>query len=110
MTFQTLAASGKTLYDSTCAVCHGENGGGSQVCPITIWGDGSSLGSFNGVTLFKDAQGMLHYMSQSMPLTAPATLTAQQYKELLAYILVKGNLVSGSTVYDASHLSSISIP
>lgn len=109
-TFQTLAKAGEAVYTSTCVVCHGSNGEGTDICPVVIWGQGSGLGSYNGVTLFKDAQGMLHYISQSMPLTAPGSLTSQQYSELLAYILTKGNLVSGSTVFDASHLSSISIP
>lgn len=109
-TFQTLASAGQSVYTSTCMVCHGSNGGGSQVCPVTIWGDGSTLGNYNGVTLFTDAQGMLNYISKSMPLTAPGSLNRQQYLEAMSYILLKGNLVSGSTVYDASHLGSISIP
>ena len=71
---------------------------------------GSTLGTYNGVTLFTDAQGMLNYISKSMPLTAPGSLTSQQYTELLAYILLQGNIVSPSTVFDRSKLSSISIP
>ena len=109
-TFQTLASAGEATYTSTCVVCHGTNGEGTDICPVVIWGQGSSLGSYNGVSLFTDAQGMLNYISKSMPLTAPGSLTSQQYNELLAYILTKGNLVSGSTVFDVSHLSSISIP
>ena len=78
--------------------------------PVTIWGTGSELGSYNGVTLFTDAQGMLSYISAKMPLSSPGSLTRQQYEELLAFILLKGNLVSSSTVFDASKLGSISIP
>ena len=77
---------------------------------MTIWGTGSDLGTYNGVTLFTDAQGMLNYISKSMPLTAPGTLTHQQYVDLLAYILLQGNHVSSSTSFEESQLSNISIP
>ena len=86
-----------------CGMC-------TDVCPVVMWGSGSNLGSYNGATLFSDAQGMLTYMTQKMPLTAPGSLTSQQYNELLAYILTQANIVSPSTTFDANNLSSISIP
>jgi hypothetical protein len=75
-----------------------------------MWGTGSTLGTYNGQTLFTDAQGMLNFMSTKMPLTAPGSLTSQQYNDLLAFILLKANIVSPSTVFDQSQLSGISIP
>lgn len=109
-TFQTLATAGQAVYASTCQICHGQNGAGSQVCPVVIWGSGSQLGTYNGVSVFTDAAGMLNYISKRMPLTAPGSLTGQQYNELLAYILLKGNKVSPTTVFNANNLGSISIP
>lgn len=109
VTFQTMAASGQNTYSSTCAVCHGDNGQGTSICPVVMWGTGSTLGTYNGVTLFTDAQGMLNYMSKSMPLTAPGSLTSQQYNDLLAYILIQANKVSPSTVFNESQLGSITI-
>ena len=109
-TWQTLADAGKTIFNTTCASCHGKNGEGTDICPVTIWGQGSTLGSFNGVVLFGDAAGMYNYMSKSMPLTKPGSMTQQQYQELLAYILVQGNKVTPSNVFDQNNLSSISIP
>jgi mono/diheme cytochrome c family protein len=110
VTYQTLASAGQSNYSSICAVCHGSNGGGTDICPVVMWGPGTDLGTYNGVTLFTDAAGMLNYMSKSMPLTAPGSLTSQQYMDLLAYILMQANKVSGSTVFDQSQLSGISIP
>ena len=75
-----------------------------------MWGSGSTLGTYNGATLFTDAQGMLKFMSTSMPLTAPASLTNQQYINLLAYILIQDNKVSPSTVFNESQLAGIKIP
>ena len=65
---------------------------------------------YNGLTLFTDAQGMLTYISETMPLTAPGSLTGRQYDEVLAYILTKAGKVSPSTVFDANNLGSISVP
>jgi hypothetical protein len=75
-----------------------------------MWGTGATLGMYNGVTLFTNAQGMLNYMSASMPLTAPGSLTSQQYTDLLAYILLQDNKVTPTTVFDQSALSGIGIP
>jgi mono/diheme cytochrome c family protein len=109
-TFQSLSTDGGSIFSSTCAVCHGPNGQGTNVCPVIMWGTGSTLGSYNGQTLFSDGATMLSWMSSSMPLTAPGSLTSQQYTDLLAYILLQDGKVSGSTVYNQSQLGSIKIP
>ena len=109
-TYGALASLGSPIYSSTCAICHGPNGQGTDICPVVMWGTGSGLGSFNGVTLFTDAAGMLSYMSKSMPLTAPGSLSSQQYIDLLGYILIQANKVTPTTIFDQSALSSIAIP
>lgn len=108
-TYQTLADAGKPVYSSTCAVCHGANGEGTDVCTVVIWGSGSGLGTFNGVTLFSNAREMLRFTS-TMPITAPGSLISEQYIELLAYILIQNKIVTPSTIFDESKLGSISIP
>ena len=109
-TFQTLADAGRPVYVSSCAVCHGNNGQPANKYTVLLWGKGSTLGTYHGIVLFTDAQEMLDYMSKTMPLAASGSLSNQQYLELLAYILVQANIVSPSTVFDESKLSSISIP
>jgi mono/diheme cytochrome c family protein len=109
-TFQMLADAGQPVYVSSCAVCHGNNGQPANKYTVLLWGTGSTLGTYHGITLFTDAQGMLNYMSKNMPLAASGSLSNQQYIDLLAYILVQASIVSPSTAFDESKLSSISIP
>ena len=109
-TFQTLANDGQVVYSNTCAVCHGNNGQPANKYTVLLWSTGSTLGTYDGITLFTDARGMLDYMSRSMPLEAPGSLTNHQYIELLAYILIKANKVSPSTVFDENKLINMSIP
>lgn len=109
-TYGTLAAAGQATYTQLCSSCHGPNGGGTDICPVVMWGQGATLGTFNGVTLFTDAQGLYNYMSKSMPLTAPGSLTQAQYDGLLAFILTQAGKVSGTATFDTSTLASIAIP
>jgi mono/diheme cytochrome c family protein len=108
-TFQSLAASGQTVYSGNCALCHGAGGGGSDLGP-PLWGTGATLGTYNGATLFaNNAQAMFSFISAAMPLTAPGSLTQDQYLDVLAYILIQGNQVSPSTPFAQSQLSSINL-
>lgn len=109
-TYQTLANAAGTTFNNKCVVCHGADGAGTDVCPVVLWGSQATLGSYNSVPIFKNGEEMLNYISTKMPLSAPGSLTKQQYEELLAFILLKDNKVTPTTVYDASKLSSISIP
>ena len=92
-TYQTLASQGGSVYSSTCSVCHGNNGQGG-IGPA-LWGSNATLGTYKGTTLFnKNAQDMLNFISTKMPLTAPGSLSNEQYIDVLAYILIQNNLVS----------------
>jgi mono/diheme cytochrome c family protein len=107
-TFQTLSTSGQVVYSASCAGCHGNNGQGGA--GPALWGSGSNLGTYKGNTIFNNnAQSMLTFVSTKMPLSAPGSLTHQQYIEVLSYILVQGNQVSGSTTFNESQLSSITL-
>ena len=109
-TYQALADVGQTVYSNTCAVCHGNDGKPANKYTVLLWGPGSTIGTYYGITLFTNAQEMLDYMSKTMPLAASGSLSDQQYSALLAYILTQAGIVSPSTVFDESKLSSISIP
>ena len=107
-TFQTLASHGGSVYSSTCSVCHGNNGQGG-IGPA-LWGSNATLGTYKGTTLFnKNAQDMLNFISTKMPLTAPGSLSSEQYVNVLCYILIQNNLVSPSKVFDETQLSSITL-
>ena len=107
-TFQSLAVEGKATYAKICAACHGQNGEGSATFPA-LWGSNATLGTYKGSSLFTDGQSMLKFISTAMPLTAPGSLTATQYQQLLAFILIQNNLVAPSTTFDVNNLGSIAI-
>jgi mono/diheme cytochrome c family protein len=108
VTFQSLADSGQAIYSSKCASCHGASGQGGG--GPALWGSGANLGTFNGGTIFnKNARDMLNFISSKMPLTAPGTLSHDQYLNVLGYILVQGNQVAGSTTFNESQLSTINL-
>jgi len=83
------AAAGKTLYTEACASCHGENLDDGQAPPLfgspfqTKWG-GKSVYALYTVT------------KTTMPVTAPGSLSEEQYTNLLAYIFQKNILIAGA--------------
>jgi hypothetical protein len=52
---------------------------------------------------------MLDFITAKMPFSAPGSLTSTQYLDVTCYILVQGNLVSPSTVFDQSQLVNITL-
>jgi cytochrome c len=98
-TFGQSADAGKTVYAATCTGCHGASGQGGTA-PALI-GSGANLGKYT------NAQGLLDFMSVSMPFSAPGSLTRQQYLDLLSFLLVQNNYVSAGTAFDSGQLRSI---
>jgi mono/diheme cytochrome c family protein len=82
---------GKTAYVDACASCHGEQLAGGETAPAltntefaTNW-DGLTVGD-----LFERVQ-------KSMPQNAPASLSGQQYADIIAYILSANKFPAGVT-------------
>jgi cytochrome c len=98
-TFGALAASGQTIYNKFAASCHGESGGGRSGPAL--------IGSNAGMAKYNTAQGLLDYISATMPLGAPGKLSHQEYLEVLCYLLVQNNYVSADKVFNEAQLSSI---
>ena len=96
-----LSASGQAVFSSRCAGCHGASGQGGA--GPTIIGSGQALAKYN------TAQGLLAYISANMPASAPGSLSAQQYLEVTAYLLVQNNYVSSGQVLEVAGLVSISL-
>jgi mono/diheme cytochrome c family protein len=96
-----LADMGKTVYANSCARCHGANGEG--VSAKALIGPNAKLAKYG------TAQGLLNFISKSMPFNAPGSLSPQQYLQVLSYILIQNNYVSPGTSLDASTLSGINL-
>ena len=92
--FRLYPRPGRLFFQPVVPVAMGLTG---RVEPVPhLWGSGATLGTYKGNTIFNNnAQDMLTFVSTKMPLSAPGSLTHQQYIEVLSYILVQGNQVSG---------------
>jgi hypothetical protein len=101
LTFGDMATSGGTIYEKYAAKCHGQSGQG---------GSGPSLiGSKAGLAKYNTAQGLLDYVKKTMPVGSPGSLTHQDYLNVLCYLLLRNNFVSGSTVFNESQLVNIEL-
>jgi hypothetical protein len=89
-TFGELAVNGKQSYSSICINCHGES---------------LSTGSASSVTLskYQNAQKLLEKIS-GMPISGK-----QKQWEVLSYLLLEHNWVSGTTIFNPDTLSQIAL-
>ena len=72
---------GRTVFESTCAVCHGVDGHGTKLAP-PLWGPQSfNVGA--GMARVNTAAGFIHKL---MPRNRPGTLTPQQAFDVATYI------------------------
>lgn len=108
-TFQVLANLGQGVFSSKCVTCHGPSGQGTALGPA-LWGSGFVVGKYNGTTLFAaNGQAMLNFISTSMPLNAPGTLSHTDAVNVLCYLLVQENQVTPSAAFDESQLGNLSL-
>jgi cytochrome c len=96
-----LAASGQGVFSNNCAKCHGDKGQGVTAPAV--------IGSGQALAKYKTAQGLLSFISTNMPFSSPGSLSAQQYLEVLAYLLVQNNYVSSGQVIDSASLGGITL-
>jgi cytochrome c len=100
-TFGSESDLGKTAYAASCTSCHGANGQG--VTAPRLIGAGQALAKYN------TGKGLLDFISVSMPLTSPGSLTHDQYVSLVCYLLVQNNLVNPATAFSESALPNIAL-
>lgn len=85
------AQRGKRAYEANCAVCHHVSLLGEQYAPAL---KGSSfLRKWAG----QSVGDLFMFVSEQMPLTAPGSLTDQQYIDIVAYVLSQNDLPAGGT-------------
>lgn len=101
VTAGALADAGKAVFASHCAGCHGANGQGG-LGPANI-GPGNQLAKYN------TAQGLYAKVSTTMPKSAPGSLNASQYLQVVGFLLVQNNFVKAADPLDAGKLAAIPI-
>ncbi len=99
--FAQAAQAGKAVFAARCSKCHGDNGQGNTA-PALI-GSGANLAKYN------TSQGLFSFFSTTMPFDAPGSLAGQDYTNILAFLMVQNNFLSGSAPYDSSVLLSVQL-
>lgn len=100
-TMVQLASAGQTVFAASCAKCHGAQGQG--VTAPAVIGANARLDKYN------TAQTLLSFISSSMPLNAPGSLSQQQYQQLLSFLLLRNNYAQASTPFDPNQLGNIQL-
>ena len=97
------ASRGESVYNSSCAVCHGDDLSGSEMGPglagnsfLSFW-DGLSLGDLYQV------------MSVSMPQDNPGSLDVAQYVDVIAYMLQQSEFPTGDGELGEGNLGEVTI-
>lgn len=90
---------GKGIFQTSCSKCHGTQGQG---------GDGPRLiGSPNGLSGYNTAQGLFDFASSEMPADSPGSLKAEEYWDVLAFILDANKLLPPNTVLGPENAANI---
>jgi mono/diheme cytochrome c family protein len=85
------AKRGETVYSDSCVPCHGPDLGGSDLAPALTGADFAS--NWNDMKI----GDLFDRVSQTMPLSAPGSLTAPQYADVVSFILQKSGAPAGTT-------------
>jgi S-disulfanyl-L-cysteine oxidoreductase SoxD len=114
-------ATGKTVYENACAVCHGANLQGVAGLPnmptgaaLRLIGGRGTLASRNPVMTVESywpyATTLFDYVRRAMPFTTPGSLSADEVYAVSAYILGEANIIDKATVLNAETLARVQMP
>jgi mono/diheme cytochrome c family protein len=114
-------ATGKKVYETACAACHGQNLQGVAGLPnmpagaaLRLIGGRGTLTNKNPVMTVESywpyATTLFDYVRRAMPFQAPGSLTAEEIYAVSAYILAEGKVIDKSMVLDAQSLPRVQMP
>ena len=114
-------ATGKKVYETACAACHGEKLQGVAGLPnmpagaaLRLIGGRGTLTTKNPVMTVESywpyATTLFDYVRRAMPFQAPGSLTAEEVYAVSAYILAEGNVIDKAMVLDAQSLPRVQMP
>ncbi len=101
-TASTLADSGKTVFAGSCAGCHGDQGQGANAPAL--------IGSKAQLAKYSTGKGLYDFVKATMPRNRPGSLSADQYLQVTAFLLVQNNDVQPSAALNESTLSNVKLP
>jgi cytochrome c len=100
-TVAEVAETGLSVYWSSCTACHGIAGEGCE--GPAIIGSSSFVGSYG------TAQDLLYFITASMPLLTPRTLSHSEYQAVTVHILLQTGLISEDKAINDSNLANITL-
>jgi S-disulfanyl-L-cysteine oxidoreductase SoxD len=114
-------ATGKQVYETACAACHGPDLKGVAGLPdmpsgaaLRLVGGRGTLTSQRPIVTVESywpyATTLFDYIRRAMPYTAPGSLSANEIYAVSAYILAEGKIIDKSAVLDARTLPRIEMP
>jgi cytochrome c len=94
---ETQALNGRQVYYRNCANCHGENLEGKVGPPLTGRQFHQMVASQK-----MTAPMLLQFISTQMPQAKPGSLTAEQYADVMAFILAQNGYPAGNVALTAN--------
>ncbi|MDE2869532.1 MAG: c-type cytochrome [Chloroflexota bacterium] len=93
-------ARGATVFEQSCATCHGPNGNDGFATPL------KGLGT---LVRFASTRELYDYTSTTMPLAAEGSLTERQYLDVIAWLLVQRGQATGGAELSVATLDSVTL-
>ena len=104
---------GKQVYLNKCEGCHGVDLTGTELGLPLIGGRGSLTTDAPIKTIesyWPYVTSIFSYVRDTMPTTAPGSLSNSEVYSVMAYILASANIISSDMVLDTSNVSTIQMP
>ncbi len=98
------AAQGASIYAANCASCHAQNLAGNSAPALTGTAFHKSLDGN-----YRTAAALYNFISKQMPLSAPGSLSSQNYLAVTAYIIQKNGFPAGSKALSTSSAGGVMI-
>ena len=98
------AARGASTYAARCSVCHGAQLQGGAGPALT----GTSFRQSINAS-YTTAAKLLDFTTKQMPANAPASLPAQQYADVVAYLLQRNGFSAGDTALTAQNAAAFEL-
>lgn len=94
-----LAELGSDVYAASCAGCHGDSGQGVRAPAV--------VGSGFRAARYGNAQALLDKISSTMPAGSPGSLSAEEYLQILAWLLVGNGYVQATDPLAEAQLAQV---